>query len=183
MCEKTFLRNCLLSLVTWLSAALSCLQLLFINLHTFPWPGLRTKKWRGYKEKKNNVNGLTRMNYSLYRTLKASPVGRCASRSAVSIKYPILSLCILPRELLSASRNPSGIPSSLHSPQHTIPRSNFVHAMRWKSGRVAAKTDNFPTGDILRTFPSPFQSTAGDLISPALPNRCNMVAGGGNRKE
>lgn len=55
MCEKTFLRNCLLSLVTWLSAALSCLQLLFINLHTFPWPGLRTKNGAATKKRKTTL--------------------------------------------------------------------------------------------------------------------------------
>lgn len=127
MCERAFLR--LLCLVTWLSAALSCLQLLLINLHTFPLSRLNAYKKRKKNKKRKeklDVNDLLRKmltwtNNSLHKTLKASPVGRCARRSAVNIKYPILSLCILPRKLRSPPRNPSGSRSCSDSPQQTIP--------------------------------------------------------------
>lgn len=133
---------------------------------------------------------LRRIRYSPHRSLKASPVGRCASRSAVSIKYPMLSLCILPRKApLSASksfRNPKQFPLlSAHHSRVLVTwtfQSNLVYAMRCESSEEAATTDNFPTGDTLLTFPSPIQPAAGDIISPAPSNRCNMVVGGGNRK-
>lgn len=129
-----------------------------------------------------------------YKAFKASPVGRCTSRSAVRIIFLISLLCILPRKLRSLScrrfkilKKPwifgekRDVAAALHSnPTFHLRRHVSVRlclSSEVKDEQYGHRETTFPQGACVgggsSTSPPP-SPASGDITDSAPSERCSM---------